>query len=536
MSAPIREGGRQAAADLSPEVSVVVICYNDSERLPIAVRSVLNQTLTSLEVLIVDDCSTDTTPAVAAELARSDPRVRSIRLPKNSGGCGAPRNTGVSAARGRFIMFLDSDDVFTPDACALLSSAAKVSHADVVSGGLQRVHQSSGAVEIWYQNLYQVERVYEGLREEAELVYDTVSTNKLYSSRFLNEAGLVFPVDQHYEDVVFTAEVFSRAKRIHYVPDQVYEWRVYDDETRRTITNQRSQPSNYSDRESAISRVRAIYRNQELPVRVAADVKALRHHLTLHLRGAPELSDLELMSMLSRFSGFVEGVLPEAIAELTPFERARFAAVVTRDPKALRLSLRDESLGLLSGKMVLREGISLWELPNSRYSPGTTAANFMTFSDDAVLPLPLRPAAVVTSAFVNGRTVTLRGYIEPRGGALPPSGVLSVMDGGAETDRTTCEVATDAVGQVSWEAALTGMRGAGIRHSVPLRLQVRVGETQFPVICAVDDFPALSDSTFLGRCLGDKWEGRRSEDGLLEFDSSPGPIGQLARRAARALS
>src|SRR5258705_10162186 len=95
-----------------PDASVVVIAYNDAERLPRAVGSVLNQSLGDVEVVIVDDASTDATGRLADGLAAAHAdRVRSVHLPENSGGCGGPRNVGIEHARCAHVMFLDSDDV-----------------------------------------------------------------------------------------------------------------------------------------------------------------------------------------------------------------------------------------------------------------------------------------------------------------------------------------------------------------------------------------------------------------------------------------
>ena len=91
-----------ASGDAAPDLSVVVIVYNGAGRLPRAVRSVLDQSLRSTEVVIVDDRSQDDSYQVARQLAAEHPgRVRALQLPANSGGCGAPRNLGVAAARGR---------------------------------------------------------------------------------------------------------------------------------------------------------------------------------------------------------------------------------------------------------------------------------------------------------------------------------------------------------------------------------------------------------------------------------------------------
>src|SRR3954454_10978171 len=125
-----------------PAVSVVVICYNDAGNLPAAVRSASRQTLRDIEVLIVDDGSSDETPQVAAGLAAADERVRYHRLATNSGGCSRPPNTGVGLAAGAFVTSLDSDDVLPRRACARLLRAARRSGAELVCGHWVRRHHA----------------------------------------------------------------------------------------------------------------------------------------------------------------------------------------------------------------------------------------------------------------------------------------------------------------------------------------------------------------------------------------------------------
>ena len=93
-------------------VSVIIPTYNRAARLPMSVESVLNQTYRDLEIIIVDDGSTDLTEDVVR--AMSDSRIRYIKHPRNLGGCKA-RNTGVSNAKGEYIAFQDSDDVWHAD-------------------------------------------------------------------------------------------------------------------------------------------------------------------------------------------------------------------------------------------------------------------------------------------------------------------------------------------------------------------------------------------------------------------------------------
>ena len=94
------------------KVSVIITCYNSSSYVTKALESVLNQTYDNLEVIVVDDASTDDTCAVVQKI--TDPRVTLLKRTVN-GSCGAARNTALPVVTGRYIAFLDSDDYWLPD-------------------------------------------------------------------------------------------------------------------------------------------------------------------------------------------------------------------------------------------------------------------------------------------------------------------------------------------------------------------------------------------------------------------------------------
>ena len=100
-----------------PLLSVVVPTRDRSERLRAALQSLRAQTFADFEVIVVDDGSTDDTPALLAELSAADPRITSVRLPGGSGAAGA-RNRGISAASGAYLAFLDDDDEWRPNKAA----------------------------------------------------------------------------------------------------------------------------------------------------------------------------------------------------------------------------------------------------------------------------------------------------------------------------------------------------------------------------------------------------------------------------------
>ncbi len=109
----------------APRITVVIPTRNRAEFLPGAVASALQQTVTDLEVVVVDDGSTDSTPATCRALASVDPRVRV--LAQEHRGPSAARNTGLAAARGEWVAFLDDDDLWLPEALATLLQATSSS-------------------------------------------------------------------------------------------------------------------------------------------------------------------------------------------------------------------------------------------------------------------------------------------------------------------------------------------------------------------------------------------------------------------------
>ncbi|MFI2640691.1 CDP-glycerol glycerophosphotransferase family protein [Streptomyces sp. NPDC018610] len=304
-----------------PDVSVVVIVYNDEERLPTAVGSVLEQTLRNVEVIIADDCSTDGSFEVAQALAAAHPgRVRAIRLPENSGGCGEPRNQGIKVARGRYVMFLDSDDTLEKNACRNMVEAADRTRADLVSGLCVRVHTDNrhGKRTLWYPWLYRRTRTLDSVAELPDLfVFDTLSTNKCYRRGFLLDNDLAFPRGIHYEDLLFSAQAYLAAERITLIPNTVYHWNVVQKTAVKSISNRRGEISNFADRVEIHRRIDALLDRQgQDELKLRKDIKFLKHDLVLYLRELPFLDDGYRHRFAELARGYVQHFPEAAYAEL----------------------------------------------------------------------------------------------------------------------------------------------------------------------------------------------------------------------------
>jgi CDP-glycerol glycerophosphotransferase len=342
----------------NPDVTVVVIAYNDVRRLPTAVESVLDQTLRNLEVVIVDDASTDGTGEVARGLAEQhSDRVRAITLAENSGGCSVPRNMGIDAARAPYVMFLDSDDTLERHAAKNLLFAAERTGADVVSGMCVRVNVTNNRRMKWYARLYDEHAVYSNIRDAPELLFDTLCTNKLYRRLFLDDNGIRFPPGLHYEDLLFTTEAYCSARGIAVIPVEVYRWHVVEDAETASISNRREDLANFRDRLEIHRRIDAyLEAHGHADLKPVKDRKFILQDLKLYL------ADLSL-----RTPDYQQGWIAQAADYLATVDDDVFRSVGTlagATAYLVRQGDLGEALnaaelwlwGRVSGRLTLRDG------------------------------------------------------------------------------------------------------------------------------------------------------------------------------------
>ncbi|MCX4567233.1 glycosyltransferase family 2 protein [Streptomyces viridodiastaticus] len=274
-------------------VSVVVIGHDDIAHVADAVRSALGQGTAVREVVAVDDCSTDGSAELLDRLAAAEPRLRVIQLPVNSGGCGTPRNTGLDAVTGPYVMFLDSDDVLPPRAVDALLAAARETEAQVTGGLCVRRELPSGREVPWEPALYAAPAVLARPADRPRLVRDTLSVNKLYATDFLRGHGIRFPDGRFpYEDIVFTARVWAAAPRVALVPDRVYVWHVRRAARRLSISLDRAGVDNWRARTHACRTAHTVLLDAgEKRLARAVRAKFLDHDLRMYVRELPQRDD-----------------------------------------------------------------------------------------------------------------------------------------------------------------------------------------------------------------------------------------------------
>ena len=231
--------------DKIPLVSVIIPMYNSAKFITQTLESLAYQTMKDFEVVVVDDCSTDNSVEVVENFANRVGRglnLHVIKLPKNTGTPGLPRNVGIQFARGKYIAFLDSDDLYTKTALEELTTLAEKYQADAINipacfsvedkgsntdellnPANHTVGGSSGKNSPW-------------LKEPVELPEDTAervkfwldnkffwATCSLFCRRdFLTVNQIAFPDMMFSEDQIVQISCLLFAKNVLIVPNIIY--------------------------------------------------------------------------------------------------------------------------------------------------------------------------------------------------------------------------------------------------------------------------------------------------------------------------
>lgn len=209
------------------KVSLIIPVYNVEKYLAKCLESCLTQTLYDVEFLCVNDGSQDNSEKILEQYAKLDPRIQIIKQ-KNQG-LAAARNTGINAASGEWIMFLDSDDFLDPKACERVWTEAQEEPTDIVIFGTNifPVYPEAGN---WYRSvLYtKTQRFY---HFEPRILFSVPGAKpfvwrQAFSHKLLQELKLKFHSDARYgEDLIFQMEVFPQAERFAFIEDRLYNYR-----------------------------------------------------------------------------------------------------------------------------------------------------------------------------------------------------------------------------------------------------------------------------------------------------------------------
>ncbi|MFC9102227.1 MULTISPECIES: bifunctional glycosyltransferase/CDP-glycerol:glycerophosphate glycerophosphotransferase [Streptomyces] len=399
-------------------VTVVIPAYNAATTIGKALQSAVNQTYELVEVIVVDDASTDGTLEVVANFAGSNDRVRVLRRSHNSGGVGAPRNWGIAQAAGRWVMFLDADDELPPRACEWLVAGALETGSDITAGKALRVNRGTGVSEPWAPEVYAMGRTVPNLEEFPSLLTDPIAAAKLYSVEFLRSAGVWFPEGVFYEDTYFSTVAYTLARGITILTEPVYRWMWESDGA--SITGRTGELRSITDRIAVHRATDAFLLERGLwSLKVRKDSKFLGHDLRLYMRALAE-GDAEFQQRFASIvSAYLFTISDEAFDLCGPVDRVRAYLLMYEEIEAALTTLDyTQRKSVFSSHLVEEDGRVYWSadhlhLPAARRMLDVTELGLAAAS---VSQIPL--FAQLDSWRVQGTRLTFEGELVNRFGRI----------------------------------------------------------------------------------------------------------------------
>lgn len=202
-------------------VSVIVPVYKVEEYLSRCIQSILNQTWSDFELILVDDGSPDRCPFICDEWAKKDKRIKVIH--KENGGLSDARNAGLKIALGKFIAFVDSDDWVNPEYLQILVDSMRNNDCDIVECNIIRTQSKNDLVDDFDEKCVKID-LYQPEDALKELIIDgrfhQYVWNKLYKNNVIDR--IFFEKGKTNEDEFWTYKIFGNAKRIGLVDCQLY--------------------------------------------------------------------------------------------------------------------------------------------------------------------------------------------------------------------------------------------------------------------------------------------------------------------------
>lgn len=215
------------------KVSIIVPCYNVERFLDRCIKTLISQTLTDLEIILVDDGSPDNVGLMCDEYAKIDSRI--VVIHKRNGGLGLARNSGLEVASGDYIAFVDSDDYVDINMYATLYTAAEKENADVAFCGFwleDRERQWIRSAEVSSVTVWENRKVSDFMLDmvanasiiRKERTYSMSVWHAIYRREIIEKYKIRFVSEREYasEDIPFQVDFLMRSKRVVYLPDNFY--------------------------------------------------------------------------------------------------------------------------------------------------------------------------------------------------------------------------------------------------------------------------------------------------------------------------
>ena len=205
-----------------PKVSIVVAVYNVEKYVSKCIESILKQTFTDFELLLVNDGSKDSSLSILKEYALKDSRIEIID--KRNGGLSDARNTGMRKAQGKYIYFVDGDDFIEETLLEKCVNKLEETDSDMVMFDIYQYYLETGKKEI-IANPFDENKIY-SIFDTPELLTNikNCAWNKMYKLSLFKDNDIEYPWGYYYEDLGTTYRLLARCKKVAFIHEPLYDY------------------------------------------------------------------------------------------------------------------------------------------------------------------------------------------------------------------------------------------------------------------------------------------------------------------------
>lgn len=214
------------------KVSVIIPTYNSEKYLHTTINSVISQTIgfENIELIIIDDFSTDNTPKIINEYVSTYENIKTYKLDKKSGAPGASRNVGIKNSTADYLMFIDHDDCYSKDAIEKMYLEIENENADVVIGKFKTFGDGIAISDSWIDK----KTCLNSIDENTQFLSIDNIWRMIFPKNFILKNEISFPEGVFAEDLAFMIDSFINANKIIFINDIIYNFRLQKGEIHST--------------------------------------------------------------------------------------------------------------------------------------------------------------------------------------------------------------------------------------------------------------------------------------------------------------
>jgi len=313
-------------------VSIIVPVHNTENYLEECLDSLINQTLNEIEIIVVNDGSTDNSLKILEDYSKKDNRIKLIN--KENEGQSVARNVGLKHATGEYIAFVDSDDYIDLDAYEKLYYFMKVADTDmVVCNAVRFDSKNEHRAKLHRKSIPNNRSILStNVLEMPNLIWDTGIWNKLIKKSFWDKHNFEYAPGRLYEDLLLATELHCAAESVGILSDVFYHWRIREKGDKSTTQNT-AEVKNLKDRIFIANELTKLYKSKEeynelLPYHYK---KYIEYDLPIFVNKVDMSNEEFKQEIISLLSSSLKEIPPESFKNLGIISKLKYQSILDKN-------------------------------------------------------------------------------------------------------------------------------------------------------------------------------------------------------------